>query len=119
MSMPNRPHFRLHSRGVLLLTLTLLYYGAAPTFVYGAPRSGGALSQPPRPSPSPAAARTGSIQGEVVDSVTGVAVARARVGLTLTEIDADRPSSPFETTTDADGKFAFDQVPAGDYTWWV
>src|SRR5690349_24776405 len=52
----------------------------------------------------------GSVRGTVVDSVTGAAVARPRVSLMVTEGQAHS----IETTTGADGRFEFLQVPAGE-----
>jgi hypothetical protein len=92
---------RPHPCSALLFTLTLLYYGGGLPFAYASPS---------------VVAETGSIQGEVVDSVTGAPVARARVGVMPIH---HHDGQPLEATTDADGKFVFARVLAGEYAWWV
>ena len=65
---------------------------------------------PPRDRPPEARVGTGSIAGRVIDGTTGRPLARARVRLTSGGQPARGP-----VLTDADGAFAFSELPAGSH----
>lgn len=71
-----------------------------------------ALAQQPLPPATEEA--TGSIEGTVLDAVTGEAIRRAEVilGGTLTQ---GAPQADLRAGTDASGHFAFRALPAGTY----
>ena len=79
---------------------------AAPT------PSPSAAPTPPTPEPEVEGARGSSITGTLVDTETlGAAIPNVGVELLCTCLEAAR-----RTTTDAEGKFRFDDLPAGVYT---
>ena len=58
-------------------------------------------------------AKRGSIQGEVVDRVSGAPLAHARVHVMSSD------ASEAEAKTGADGRFELSPLPPGDYSLWV
>ena len=64
---------------------------------------------PPRDSPKPKAA-TAAVSGRVTDRETGKPVRRASI-----QLFSPDGQNRFETSTDADGRYEFPAVPAGEY----
>jgi Carboxypeptidase regulatory-like domain len=71
-----------------------------------------AIQVPPRDRPSVSQVGTAAIRGRVVDGVTGRPVARARVRL-----DGRARKGP--VLTDGNGEFAFSELPAGPYSFFI
>lgn len=68
-------------------------------------------SQPARDPRQPPATGTAAIHGRVVDAESGLAVRRAAVRL-----GSNGSREGWSTTTDADGQYAFEALPAGRYS---
>jgi protocatechuate 3,4-dioxygenase beta subunit len=101
------------TRPLSALALTLVLAAGAPAFAQQRPPAPPA-PQPPRdlqPATAAVPTGTGSISGTVVIAGSGQPARRARVNLSGAELRGGRTA-----TTDAEGRFAFQGLPAGRFT---
>jgi len=86
--------------------------GAVPGLPTGASRPGA----PPRDNASASLTGTAIVRGRVLSAETKGGLRRAQVS--LTRVDAAQPGQQLRrvTTTDADGRFQFAELPAGRFT---
>jgi len=86
--------------------------GAVPGLPTGASRPGA----PPRDNASAALTGTAIVRGRVLSAETKGGLRRAQVS--LSRVDAAQPGQQLRrvTTTDADGRFQFAELPAGRFT---
>jgi hypothetical protein len=106
--------FRLSSVIFLTISLGIAQVGGG----FGQGTIGGSTNQPPRagqPNAEPPKEQPpASIEGQVVNAVTGEPIKRA--SLILIPANQPRPdSSPFMTTSDANGHFAMTNITPGSY----
>jgi hypothetical protein len=71
-----------------------------------------AVAQPPRDKVSPPATGSATVRGRVVAGDTGRPLRRALIRLSAAELAGD----PRTTTTNADGRYEVNDLPAGRYT---
>ena len=90
--------------------------GSAQAGPAGPPNQAGtnAPGQSPTPSEPPKEQPPASIEGQVLNSVTGEPVKKATLILTPEQRSPDM-MTPYSTTTDANGRFAMSNIGAGNY----
>src|SRR5947208_2281704 len=92
----------------MLLRLRALVVGFALVSV----TAGAAQQTPPRDARAGAEKGTAAIRGRIVGSDTGKPLRRARVTISAAEL----AGGPRSTSTDADGRYEFTDLPAGRFT---